>query len=66
MKSKSFDVAGKLESDLESTDAAVEVVCALQLPWKVLPISTTTLVTQPQQWTSRDHCALMQSPIDKA
>ena len=55
MKSKSFDVAGKLESDLESTDAAVEVVCALQLPWKVLPISTTTLVTQPQQWTSRDH-----------
>ena len=41
MKSKSFDVAGKLESDLESTDAAVEVVCALQLPWKVLPISTT-------------------------
>ena len=50
MKSKSFDVDGKLDSD--STDAAVEVVCALQLPWKVLPISTTTLVTQPQQWTS--------------
>ena len=52
MKSKSFDVDRKLDLDLESTDAAVEVVCALQLPWKVLPISTTTLVTQPQQWTS--------------